>query len=1306
MDLLADFENGLERLLEVATEQKRHYIDIWLDAIKDDDQYSKFITSRLDGTCSWVLSHPTYTAWESQDSDKSIAKLLWIHGAAGFGKTVLAASLIQHIGMSSRSLAHCFSASHVQSNHELDGIVRTWAAQLIRKDEAILELANQMRRKQNSRRASRADVWTLLKRIAIEIQSGVLVLDGLDEFQSADDRRIHFLGDLKKAVQGTGFRVLITSRNEFDIESQLRPSTTEASKYRILDFKISRNDLKDDIDLVSQSIVTRRLPKQPESLRRELAMEMAERCDGQFLWLKLQQDQLRDSKSPKALRHIVQAMPERLHSIYARSWSDIQALEEPDRGRAVDTLRWLTFAYEPLIVQELAEALIISLKSNTVPFSEDDLPQNIDDEYIDGEIKNLCGSLVELEIDSSSPDPAFSTVRLVHASVTEFLIEKLPVPSLIKSVPAQDRPSTAQHAQLAARCIRFLDCPEAWVASEGDCREFTYYAASFWFRHLRDAERCYDTVSDLVNSFMRPRNDNFESWKLFYERKYSSSNESSATSFYYACLFGLVPAMDFLHMHEDLDINSVGGQYGTPLQAVCTEGHIEAFERLLQWEADVTVHGGQFGNALNAAAYHGRITMVRALLDLGESTKFLSSEKRDAMGMAAGLGHVEIVLLFLNQGADMNSLGCIPVIGLDYATTPLHAATVYGQLGVVKVLLEQGADPTVADQYENTPLHYAAYDNLHEIMNLLLQHGANTSIRGRMGTPLHIAATHGHLNIVTQLVDYQAVLDAPEKNNRIPLHEAAVNGHAGVVSFFLEKDVSANARDGDDWTPLHFAASNGYCDLVMPLVQHGADVNAQSRAGYTALHCAVLGNHLEVAELLLEMGAAIKDDGYGWTPLHTAADDGQFDIVLCLIKHGADMNAQSHAGSTPLQLAIKKDHLEVTKLLLEKGAPIQANKYGRTPLHAAAQLAQLDITTLLLDRGADIDARDAMDRTPLHAAARNGENGVNERQRLEEVKLLLARGAAFAADIQGWDPLHVTAQHNYSQIIAFFLDQGRNIDARTIKGSTSLAIAISNDNLDAAELLISRGADVNISDTDGSFALSRAVQQDNLRYVQSLVERKCNVNAISVNRISPLHMAIATGTDEVVEYLIRSGADLSAMDCYGMTCSDWLKRSRPNFKVPRAMSQEFDAISFGPKMAVLKCTLIDLTTQIRKNKAKRLGNFYKLARCFFLLGMEDDARLAYQQRVLAQEGSSIHVPVCDKCRAHQNKVDPFFACKTCSDTDLCESCMDKYDKEEVLKYCRNHKFLRIVASEAKFQPSDNEAFDRWLDGIIEQFKDS
>ena len=71
---------------------------------------------------------------------------------------------------------------------------------------------------------------------------------------------------------------------------------------------------------------------------------------------------------------------------------------------------------------------------------------------------------------------------------------------------------------------------------------------------------------------------------------------------------------------------------------------------------------------------------------------------------------------------------------------------------------------------------------------------------------------------------------------------------------------------------------------------------------------------------------AVDEDG--WTALHFAAEKGDMDEVERLLAAGANVDARTTGGfprnSTPLSIAAFYDHLDVMRLLLDRGADIEA----------------------------------------------------------------------------------------------------------------------------------------------------------------------------------------------------------------------------------------------------------------------------------------------------------------------------------------------------------------------------------------------
>lgn len=97
----------------------------------------------------------------------------------------------------------------------------------------------------------------------------------------------------------------------------------------------------------------------------------------------------------------------------------------------------------------------------------------------------------------------------------------------------------------------------------------------------------------------------------------------------------------------------------------------------------------------------------------------------------------------------------------------------------------------------------------------------------------------------------------------------------------------------------------------------------------------------------------------GYTPLHHAANRGNVDVVLVLIKAYHPIDKINDSGETPLHLAAYCGHLLIVEQLLDCGANINAqNRYGETPLFYATRRRMPLLVRLLLHRGADADIRD------------------------------------------------------------------------------------------------------------------------------------------------------------------------------------------------------------------------------------------------------------------------------------------------------------------------------------------------------------
>lgn len=132
---------------------------------------------------------------------------------------------------------------------------------------------------------------------------------------------------------------------------------------------------------------------------------------------------------------------------------------------------------------------------------------------------------------------------------------------------------------------------------------------------------------------------------------------------------------------------------------------------------------------------------------------------------------------------------------------------------------------------------------------------------------------------------------------------------------------------------------------------------------FNALHAAASGGNEDVVNFLLDEGLPIDSlTPEGWTPLFIAARDGQAEAAKLLIFRGADLNAQTDRGATALLMAITQkypspqERLSLLEYMLKRGAdPNLADANGFSPLYYAAALKNKDALALLLEYGATPD---------------------------------------------------------------------------------------------------------------------------------------------------------------------------------------------------------------------------------------------------------------------------------------------------------------------------------------------------------------
>lgn len=247
-------------------------------------------------------------------------------------------------------------------------------------------------------------------------------------------------------------------------------------------------------------------------------------------------------------------------------------------------------------------------------------------------------------------------------------------------------------------------------------------------------------------------------------------------------------------------------------------------------------------------------------------------------------------------------------------------------------------------------------------------------------TALHIAARLGHLTTLNYLLDEYSPLmvDIKNKDDKTPLHEAAQFTKLDSVLRLCYYGADVNALRRGDWTPLMLACTKIQpgisLDIVKKLVSCGAVINMQNKDGWSCVHLLAREGSLDVFNYLLKCGLNVNvKTRNGRTALHIAALHGQKDIVIKLIAH-IDLDCKDGCGNTPLHEAILGQHIELARLLVAKGANIQArNNSDFNILHLASSQDNVEVLDYVLNElKLECDSRNLNGWTPAHCAARNG----------------------------------------------------------------------------------------------------------------------------------------------------------------------------------------------------------------------------------------------------------------------------------------------------------------------------------------------
>ncbi|XP_063817469.1 nuclear factor NF-kappa-B p100 subunit isoform X2 [Pseudophryne corroboree] len=262
-------------------------------------------------------------------------------------------------------------------------------------------------------------------------------------------------------------------------------------------------------------------------------------------------------------------------------------------------------------------------------------------------------------------------------------------------------------------------------------------------------------------------------------------------------------------------------------------------------------------------------------------------------------------------------------------------------------------------------------------------------------TPLHLAIIHGQTSVIQQLVEVvrsvpnQQILNICNSLHQTPLHLGVITKQYQAVAILLRAGADPTILDRYGNSVLHLAVQGGDDRMLQVILEHPYAgcrnlLNVPDYHGLYPVHWAVKVKNEKCLEQLVIRGANVNavERKSGRSPLHIAVEMDNLNMAMFLVKIlGADVNAQTFAGNTPLHLAASLGSPVLTKMLIGAGANVLLQ--NDEPVQGTAS-ADSDDTDSDSDVQMDTDSdqqgdTDSEDGDPTEQANRRVQCGVKRR---------------------------------------------------------------------------------------------------------------------------------------------------------------------------------------------------------------------------------------------------------------------------------------------------------------------------------------
>ena len=235
------------------------------------------------------------------------------------------------------------------------------------------------------------DLQNTLQEMLDGFSSTFIILDALDECTEREKLlnwiQTVILENLEKDIN-LGLHLIVTSRPEQEIEDKLKPYhyldlAKEAENHDLvtyLDYQLQNDSDLKKWNFDTQEQIKWTLMKQADGMYvyyQHLNDRIISQSNFRFRWVSLQLNELKECRTKTDLKKQLANLPQGLYETYDRI---LLGLKEKDHGYVKTFLQWLSFAFRPLRLEELATTAAIDLSAENGPeYKSDNELQDIKD---------------------------------------------------------------------------------------------------------------------------------------------------------------------------------------------------------------------------------------------------------------------------------------------------------------------------------------------------------------------------------------------------------------------------------------------------------------------------------------------------------------------------------------------------------------------------------------------------------------------------------------------------------------------------------------------------------------------------------------------------------------------------------------------------------------------------------------------------------------------------------------------------------------------------------------------------------------